>query len=321
MASERDRVDIFRECLHAIELGEATVDECMARYPEVEGLRDMLRATDLVRRLPHPTMSSQRKAVLAQQLAAQLKARKPIARSPVPHGLHRLLAVTAILIILVMSATVLLGSAELAVPGDPLYGLKRASENIRLSFTASSARPGALSNMAERRLSELAALTNRGQSISSAFLTDVADSLYAAAAAQPDPDVRARLYEQGTQVLQLMATQGDPSDQISSLTTALWAVATPTPTVTPDSTDTEPPIVTTADAPLASTLNTLRSLAAACVGDKTIYNSLSAKINPKQLRAFINAVRAQAGKKIDLTCANQLIALANQALALSTPKP
>ncbi len=314
MASERDRIEIFRQCEQAIEQGQATLDECIARYPEVDGLREMLEATDLVRGLLHPAMSSQRKAVLAQQLAVQMKTRKSPIHRQSPRGLHRLLAVTAMLIILVMSGTLLLGSAELAVPGDALYGLKRAGEQIRLSFTDTSARPVVLSKIAETRLDELATLTQRGQSIEPAFLADVANSLYTAAAAQPDADLRARLYEQGTQVLQLVAIQGDNADDITSLATALQAVATPTAQVMPDSTPTEPPTLTTEDATVTTRLNNLRSLTAACVTDRKIYNSLAVKISPKQLRAFINAVRAQAGKKIETSCANQLIALATQLL-------
>jgi uncharacterized protein DUF5667 len=312
MLSERDRVEIYRQCVQAIEQGQATLEGCVARYPEVDGLREMLETTDLLRGLPHPAMSSQRKAALAQQLAAQLKGRKPPAHSQSPRGLHRLLAVTAILIILVMAGTLLLGSAALAVPGDSLYSLKRTSEQIRLAFMDSSSRPAMLGRIAAARLSELAILTKRGQSIDAPFLADVANSLYTAAAAQPDPDLRAKLYEQGTQVLQLMATQGSNADAITSLTTALQAVATPTPPATPDATQTEPPVLTTADATTTATLNNLRSLTAACVADKKIYNSLVVKINPKQIRAFINAVRAQAGKKIEQSCADQLIALANQ---------
>src|SRR6185295_1962386 len=138
MASERDRVEIFRQCLQAIEHDQATVDECIARYPDVDGLRNILEATDLVRGLPHPAISSQRKAALAQQLAAQMKARQAVTQRQTPRGLHRLLAATAILIILIASGVAVLGAAELAVPGDALYGLKRASEQVKLSFTSAS---------------------------------------------------------------------------------------------------------------------------------------------------------------------------------------
>jgi Domain of unknown function (DUF5667) len=309
-----DTAEIFRQCLQAIEQDHATVDECIARYPDVDGLRDMLEATNLVRGLPRLTMSSPRKAALAQQLTAQIKARKAVAQPRPSRWFHRLLAATAIAIVLLAIGVALLAAAEVSIPGDFLYGLKRASEQVKLSFTSASSQPVVMATIAETRLSELASLTKRGQPLDPAFLTDVTNSLYAAAAAQPDPDVRAALYDQGNNVLQLMAA--NTPDQVSSLTTALHAVATPTPGI-----DAVPVVSPTPAAPtLDELLDSLRAKAANCISNKGLYNSLRTKINPKQLRAFINEVRAQSGKKLDAACAALLIDLANQALTqASTP--
>src|SRR5689334_9598887 len=111
MPSEHERVEIFYQCWQAIEQDRATVDECVARYPEVGGLREMLEATALARQLPRPSLVSPRKALLAQQLVAQMNARKPAQSRLPPYWLRRTLAGAAVLILLITSGIVLLGAS------------------------------------------------------------------------------------------------------------------------------------------------------------------------------------------------------------------
>lgn len=71
--------------------------------------------------------------------------------------------------------------------------------------------------------------------------------------------------------------------------------------------------------PPENTIETLQAKVNLCVIDKGIRQSLNAKINAEQWQAFINEVEAQRGKKIDTTCADELIRMAT---ALSpTPMP
>ncbi len=58
----------------------------------------------------------------------------------------------------------------------------------------------------------------------------------------------------------------------------------------------------------------LRVLVTQCVAEKGPANSLLVKLNAGQLRAFMNEVRAQTGKKINTACASQLTAMATYLL-------
>ena len=62
--------------------------------------------------------------------------------------------------------------------------------------------------------------------------------------------------------------------------------------------------VTATDVP---TLETLRVMTQNCLTNKRFYNSFQSKLAKEQLNAFINEVKAQAGKKFEKTCALQLI--------------
>lgn len=62
--------------------------------------------------------------------------------------------------------------------------------------------------------------------------------------------------------------------------------------------------VTATDVP---SLETLRVMTQNCLTNKRFYNSFQSKLAKEQLNAFINEVKAQAGKKFEKTCALQLI--------------
>ena len=65
----------------------------------------------------------------------------------------------------------------------------------------------------------------------------------------------------------------------------------------------------------------LRAQVAVCVSDHDLGNSLNAKIDQQNWNAFINEVEAQSGKKIDKTCADQIIATATFFLTNPPPIP
>jgi hypothetical protein len=67
-------------------------------------------------------------------------------------------------------------------------------------------------------------------------------------------------------------------------------------------------------------VDNLRTQLDVCVTDQGIINSLNAKIEAQQWQSFINEVEAQRGKKIDISCADSLIALASEQLnSIATP--
>jgi hypothetical protein len=84
--------------------------------------------------------------------------------------------VAAALIIFVLSSTT--NAAAASLPGDPLYGLKRATESVELALTFDEvARLQLLAQLADRRLEELAALTSRDAKLAPTATTEYADAV------------------------------------------------------------------------------------------------------------------------------------------------
>lgn len=129
---------LIDDCLQAIESGQATLDECLARYPEhyVELERSLrvalaLRSMKSVR--PSAAFRGKAQARLQKRLAdSQRKPRQQAARR-VPLTL-RLAAGLAILVIGVATITGTVSAADAAGPGDLLYGVDRAVEELQLTL-------------------------------------------------------------------------------------------------------------------------------------------------------------------------------------------
>ena len=232
MATVRDSIDVLDACLKAIERGEATINECVARYPDADGLREMLQAAAGARAMSRPVMSVTARNVLEQRLRRNMAESGP--QRSIRHWLRIPMTLAATALLALVIGVGLARVSDSAVPGDTLYGIKRASEQVSLLFASGTSRPAELAHIAEARLSELAILASRGQAIDQA-LRDATSSLNAAASAQPDPATRAALYIQGIQALAQITTSGrsvQPST-IASLVTALQGIATPTSTALP----------------------------------------------------------------------------------------
>src|SRR5258708_31812193 len=82
MSSEYDWIEIFDTCLRAVEQGKASIEQCVRRSPQVEGLREMLETAEAARHLPVISMASARKAEIGKQLASKIKVSKTASRRP-----------------------------------------------------------------------------------------------------------------------------------------------------------------------------------------------------------------------------------------------
>lgn len=149
--AERDIQTAFNDCIDRLQRG-ATVAECLALYPQFASqLHPMLQAGRLVERARINPYEVQ----LAQ---AQVRQRVLAALESTPRRRSRNLPVSRVLalaagLILVLGA--MLGGASLAaegsLPGDSLYGLKRLTENMRLTLLDE----GLQEVFAQRRIDEI----------------------------------------------------------------------------------------------------------------------------------------------------------------------
>ena len=166
---------VLDDCLSHLREG-AGIEACLARYPEYAVkleplLRIALRAQEL-RPVEPPSMAALaagRRRFL--QEAARLRQREALPRAgwlftllrPMPRGVwaRRGLATTALTVLLLLALLgggVMVASAN-SLPGDPLYPIKRATEQVQLSFTFDPAAKARLQNEFEERRREEARAT------------------------------------------------------------------------------------------------------------------------------------------------------------------
>lgn len=151
----RQFAEILNECLERLRKGE-TVEECLARYPEHEGeLRPLLKLSASLRL--SQKASPQLRASARYKLLAAIEAKKP--RPPVAlRAWWRrgwVMAVTVVLLILVAGGSTV-AAAQGSLPDQPLYPVKLATENIRISLTPSEMGKAKLNaQYAEKRLQEM----------------------------------------------------------------------------------------------------------------------------------------------------------------------
>jgi hypothetical protein len=169
--------EILDRCLRAVEAGQATIEQCAARYPNFPELANLLRMAAAFSDLPRPQMPAA--ARLERRLQTQFRERVRVStpRRPALFPLRRLLlTVGAMLLILFGAGTGLVVVSANALPGDGLnYSLKRNIETIRLRFGNET-----LYEIAETRLNEVRGLAARGRAVGEEAINDMYNSVSAA---------------------------------------------------------------------------------------------------------------------------------------------
>jgi hypothetical protein len=145
---------VLDECLRDIERGASDVDQCLMRHPELaQRLKPILLVSGYLEHGREAQPSSMFKARVRAKLTQQMRAypRKSI---QINFSLMRLAASLAVIVLaLLITGT---AYAQSALPGEPFYAWKLASEN---AWRAISPDPvGTDIAIAERRLNELIAI-------------------------------------------------------------------------------------------------------------------------------------------------------------------
>jgi len=127
--------------------------------------------------LERPVMREQFRKELRGRLMSEavvVLAPRP-SRFSFPAILRPALAAAAILVLVSAGAT---GAAASSLPGDPLYGVKRAGEDVRLALTFDDvARTELLSELTDRRLDELAEVAKHRPSSAPTATQEYADAV------------------------------------------------------------------------------------------------------------------------------------------------
>jgi hypothetical protein len=166
---------ILADNLEAIEQGEMSLAECLARYPErreemVELLGLALAIRDLPPITPRPgfrytARSRLLRSVAARQQVKQRGRRERVFRFSFPNLLLRPALSLAILIVLLV-VTLSAGTAYAAgsaLPGDSLYSVKIAVEDARLMLSSEEGDASLYLQFADERLQEIDSLAAKGR--------------------------------------------------------------------------------------------------------------------------------------------------------------
>ena len=169
--------DILDDCIDCVLQGES-VEQCLARYPEQAAeLEPLLRVALSARKIssavePRPDFTAR----VTHEVQSQLRSKWPKAqpkRAPVLHWMPRwaMAAVTLVFVVLLAGTTTVAASSG-SLPGDTLYPVKTATEQVQMRLTFSKAAKAKLqASLAERRVREIALLAAKGRTAKVEALT------------------------------------------------------------------------------------------------------------------------------------------------------
>jgi hypothetical protein len=176
---------ILDECLHCMSTRGESIERCLQRYPQHAGqLTPLIQVADHIRKTSHPKLSaSATKAIERRLLKRATELRPSRAQTglwPFPSSLRPL--VTAAATLMVILALVLAGGGGIvyastdSLPGSPLYGVKRATEEVQLFLAPTGTRRAELHiNFAQRRLEEVQALAQAKGKVDEETLAAIAE--------------------------------------------------------------------------------------------------------------------------------------------------
>jgi hypothetical protein len=167
-----DTLDI---CLERLRGGES-VARCLRDYPQLaDELAPLLIVSEQARRAPRPQLNPAARQAVQRQLrnavaggAARRRATTPWYRMPVLR-----FAVAMLVVVLALGRGV--AAAQYSLPGSPLYPVKRAGEDLRLSLAFKPDQRAALHmDFAQTRLAETLALLDSQRPADERVLDDLA---------------------------------------------------------------------------------------------------------------------------------------------------
>jgi LysM repeat protein len=150
--------DAFNDSVDRLAAGQS-IEDCLRAYPQhAPDLRPMLEAGQLIRSAGFAPVEVN----LAQQ-RARLRVQQALRTTPIwrSYPLQQALALAAMLLItFVVIAGGLSAVSRSSLPGDTLYGVKRFSESLELSFSGS---PDLTTRFNAERIEEIRQLLNTGR--------------------------------------------------------------------------------------------------------------------------------------------------------------
>ena len=211
----RSITEILAECLEAIERGEQTPEECLARYPEHrEALAPLLDVRETIVNTAPVLPRAEFRRTATARLQQRMAEKTPVTfwsrlrlywQTEPSEWLTRRTAmafvlVAALVVVLFGGGGTVYASGD-ALPGDALYPLKTTVENVRLTLAGDDRDDDLYVELAERRLHEMEDLVAEGRfedlPQASERLEELVEEVYEywEAASETDPVLAERLSE------------------------------------------------------------------------------------------------------------------------------
>lgn len=177
---KRQLQEIFEECLERLNQGES-IESCLMSYPEhAADLEILLRTVlnvnwraSMVQPRPEFNARARAQFIGAQHYAAQAHSRET--RQPGFFGLHRVLVPTLASVFIILFASVgTAAAASNAMPDEPLYAVKLATEQVQVTLSVSDEAKAELNTkLVETRSQEIAAMATKGKTEQVMIATEV----------------------------------------------------------------------------------------------------------------------------------------------------
>ncbi len=167
--ADQDLLNAFDDCINRLSAGQ-TVDDCLRAHPQyAPALRPMLEAGLTIRRIQvNPAEVNQAQARVRARVA--LAARAAPARTTYPLRSLAALAAALLVVFLVISGGAVT-LAQSSLPGDPLYGIKRLTESVRLAVSGND--PALQTEFAARRIGEIEQILALGRAANMDFAGEI----------------------------------------------------------------------------------------------------------------------------------------------------
>jgi len=155
--------NILDECLERLVKGE-TVEQCLQRYPEqATQLEPLLQTAQVVRKASAILPRSEFKARARYEFRSALQATATKRRLPLFSLRPRWAMALMIIGIVLVAGGGTAAAASNSMPDSPLYPVKLATEQVRLTLTPSDMGKARLCTaLADRRVAEIIYMANRG---------------------------------------------------------------------------------------------------------------------------------------------------------------
>ena len=233
MGNNKQFNNILNDCLERLITGQETLEQCLQRYPEYSTeLEPLLRTAALMNKAVDVKPSADFRTRARYQM--QLK----IAESKAPQRITRVVPRWAIAVCTVMLVFVLGGGTVLAsegsMPGNPLYGVKLAAENVQLKLARSQEKKAELYvAMADERVTEMTWMVNNNKTQGLEAAVQRLDSYYTKIGTLPLAGNTGIAFSSASKSNQTSA----PGGTVTATTNPQTALLPTTPTLSAGATD------------------------------------------------------------------------------------